>query len=250
MEYTNNMRIALLTDIHANLAALEIVFQAVKKEKPDLILFGDDLAVNGPRPRETMEFILSSGIRSIRGNMDDAVLQGDDPVAQWARDQISPAGIAYLERSPIDDRITPPGGRSPENDLLFVHSTPLSNDEALILELSPATSFIGLTPEEEANRLLAGAMASRIVYGHIHYFSNGIIRGQRVGSIGSVGFPFDGDPRAAFALAHWDGKDWQIEPRRIAYNHESVARDIETSGQPLPARYAGMIRLARWLPRE
>jgi hypothetical protein len=71
-----------------------------------------------------------------------------------------------------------------------------------------------------------------------------------VQSIGSVGFPFDGDPRAANTLAAWDGTKWVLEPRRVSYDHEKAARDVETCGIPYASRYAAMLRASRWLPRD
>jgi diadenosine tetraphosphatase ApaH/serine/threonine PP2A family protein phosphatase len=51
--------------------------------------------------------------------------------------------------------------------------------------------------------MLQGVQAGLIIYGHIHYVSEGVIDGQRIMSIGSVGFPFDGDQRAAYSIAEW-----------------------------------------------
>jgi hypothetical protein len=72
---------------------------------------------------------------------------------------------------------------------------------------------------------------------------------RSVTSIGSVGFPFDLDPRAAYALARWQDGRWTVEHRRVAYDHEAVARQLEMSDIPFATRYATMIRQAKWLPR-
>jgi predicted phosphodiesterase len=242
-------RFAVITDIHGNLAALEAVLADMDQYSPDAVICAGDLAANGPKPRETVELIAGSSMLTIRGNMDDSVLTSDWPASAWAREQIGRAGLAFLNSLSFSCRITPPGGRSPMDDLLVAHSTPRSNDELLILELHPqTTSFQKLTPPEEAAQMLAGSRAGLIVYGHIHYFSAGEIGEQRLASIGSVGFPFDGDPRAAYGLLDWDGHGWAVTPVRVVYDYEGAAADIERSGQPAAARYAAMLRQASWLP--
>ena len=74
--------------------------------------------------------------------------------------------------------------------------------------------------------------------------------GQRLTFIGLVGFPFDGDPRAAYALASWDGQSWRVEHCCVAYDHKAVASDIARSGLSFAARYARMIQEANWFPHE
>jgi protein phosphatase len=244
-------RLAVITDIHGNLAALQAVLEDLQRHAPDAIICAGDLAANGPKPRETIALLARSELLTLRGNMDDSVLTSDWPASAWAREQIGQAGLAFLNSASFSCRITPPDGSSPEDDLLVVHATPRSNDEVLILELRPqSTSFRKVTPLDEAEQMLAGSRAGLIVYGHIHYFSSGEISGQRVASIGSVGFPFDSDPRAAYGLLDWDGQSWNITPVRVEYDHEGAALDIERSGQPDPARYAAMIRQASWLPAD
>lgn len=243
------MLVAILTDIHGNAAALEAVLKDARRHAPDGYVFGGDLVANGPHPREALTLISSLRQPAIMGNMDEAILNADNPVTDWASQQIGPDGIDYLRNLPFSHRITPPGGSSPQDDLLVVHSTPRDFNDLLILAIPQVgTNFTRLTPADEAEAMLAEAKSRQIVYGHIHYFSEGIICGQRVMSIGSAGFPFDGDVRAAYALARWNSKDWQVSPVRVSYDHERVARDIEHSGQPIPERYAGMIRQASWLP--
>ena len=97
--------------------------------------------------------------------------------------------------------------------------------------------------------MLAGVEFQTMVYGHLHYASAARRRNGQLFSIGSVGFPYDGDPRAAYALADWDGREWKLAHRRVDYDHESVARAVERSDMLFAARYAAMLRAANWLPR-
>jgi predicted phosphodiesterase len=244
--------VAILADIHGNLAALDAVLEDLATHSHDTLVLAGDLLANGPWPAETLARIQALNARVLYGNMDEAIVKAtpDDSVTWWARGQIGETGVEYLAALPFAQRITPPGGVSPRDALLVVHSTPRSVHDVLILTPEPnGTSFTAPTPEDEAAPMLAGVEANLIVYGHIHYLSSGVICGQRVMSVGSVGFPFDCDQRSAYALAQWDGAQWQVVQRRVPYPYQETVEAIRRSGQPLAERYAQMIVQAKWLPR-
>jgi predicted phosphodiesterase len=246
-----DFRVALLADIHGNVVALEAVLADVAEVHPDRIIFMGDLVMNGPRPAETLRRVMEAGAPGVVGNTDQDVVAGVDPAGIWARRQLDPQGLAYLAALPLTYRLTPPGERSPESDLLITHATPRDCNDLLILALNPAgTSFTSVTPAAEAEAMLAGVRAELVVYGHIHYVSTGTVAGQRVMSLGSVGFPFDLNPAAAYALARWTGQTWEVEHRRVPYDHEAVAHALEESTIPFGARYAARLRQARWLARS
>jgi predicted phosphodiesterase len=244
--------IAILADIHGNLAALDAVLADLAKQPHDKVVIAGDLLANGPQPAETLARIQQLDAHSIYGNMDEAIVNAtpSDSVVWWARQQIGAGGVDYLAALPFCQRITPPGGNTPEHDLLAVHASPRNVDDVLILRPQPdGTTFAAVTAHNEAAAMIGDTRAGLVAYGHIHYFSEGAINGQRIASIGSVGFPFDRDQRAAYALAEWDGARWQIIQRRIPYAYERVVDAIRRSGQPLAERYAQMILQAKWLPK-
>ena len=108
------------------------------------------------------------------------------------REQLGKERLDYLQSLPRQARITPPDGKDHLDDLLIVHSTPRSCYDLLILEPSPISKtpiFIEPTPATEAIKMLADARANLIVYGHIHFASKGVVDGQPIESIGSVGYP-------------------------------------------------------------
>lgn len=243
--------VAVLADIHGNLEALEAVLADLMLQRHDAIVLAGDLLAGGPQPVETLDRIRKLDVPTIFGNTDYGVVntQSSLPIAQWAHEQIGENGVAYLKTLPFAHRITPADGVSPEDDLLIVHATPTSVDAVIILEPHPlGTSFTTPTPEAEVVSLVGTARANLIVYGHIHYASSGVVRRQRLVSIGSVGSPTDGDQRAAYALVSWDGTMWQVTHRRVSYDYERAAQAVERSGQPEAWRYAQMLREARWLP--
>jgi protein phosphatase len=242
--------VAILADIHGNVAALDAVLADLLRHTPDYILLAGDLVMNGPRPAETMVRIHALDLPSVLGNTDVEVLQASDPVSVWTRQQLTPKDVAYLHNLPLLKRISPNTNGARDCDLLVTHATPRDCFDLLILEPHPlGTTFTCATPQADAQIMLNGERANVIVFGHIHYFSHATIHGQALRSISAVGFPFDGDQRAAYTIARWNGRSWEFEDQRIAYDFESVADELEQSGMPFAPRYARMIREANWFPR-
>lgn len=248
---TDSYTVAIISDMHGNLAALEAVLADLEGVSHDAVVVAGDLAMMGPRPKETMARIRALGVPTILGNT-DVYLLADESTSHvgelnaWVKGELDAGDVRYLTSLPREHRITPPNGRSPEDDLLVVHATPTDVEAVLNLEPDPTGAF-PLTPEGEAVALLGDAKANLIVFGHIHRFSQGIVGGQRLASVGAVGFPFDGDTRAAYGLAAWDGANWALAPRRVAYDHEAVAAELEARDIPLAALAAARLRTARFV---
>jgi diadenosine tetraphosphatase ApaH/serine/threonine PP2A family protein phosphatase len=205
--------LAVLYDIHANLPALEAVLAEADAAGADRYLLGGDYAGLGPWPRESLARLRElPRAEWIRGNWErwlgapsEAV---DVPFVRsalaWALDVVSDEDIAELSRLPQTVRI---------DGTLFSHGSPVSDMRSFMPE-----------PADDEEELMGGATERRLVFGHTHLQ----FRRQGPGGVdlvnpGSVGLPFDGDPRAAFALI---GDDGELELRRAAYDHESVAAAI------------------------
>ena len=247
----NRFKVAILADIHGNLHALEAVLLDIEAQSPNVVVFGGDYASKGPNPAECVEIARRSGHSAIVGNTDLDVLNKNGAEERWMREQLGKENLAYLQSLPPLKRITPPDGTGHLDDLLIVHSTPRSCYDLLILEPSPISQtpiFLDPTPAEDAIKMLADAKANLIVYGHIHFISQGDIDGQRVESIGAVGFPFDSDHRAAYAIATWNSgkRMWHVEHHRVSYDYERAISDLENSTHPYPERSIRMLRDARW----
>ncbi len=246
--------VAVLSDIHGNLTGFEAVLADLATQRHDAFVIAGDLILNGPRPAESLARVREQNVPTIYGNterffVDPASPFANDPGVHWVRERIGADGLAYLASLPFEHRITPPGGRSPEDDLLIVHATPTDVDAVLATELPPqGSTYLKVTPEDEAVALIGGARADVILYGHIHYASAGTVRGQRVASIGAAGFPFDGDHRAAYALVMWDGAHWRVTHRRVAYEYEAVIAALEQSGAPFATMSVRRLREASWSP--
>lgn len=249
MNNSHSYSVAIIADIHGNVAALNTVLEDLKSHSYDSIVVAGDLVLSGPRPTESLETIQNLGTPTIYGNTDLLVFdeQHSEERLDWVREKIGTDGLNYLKRLPFEHRITPPGGQSPEDDLLIVHATPTDVTSVLVLQPIPF-SHRPVTPEEEAQKLLGDAKANLIVAGHLHYAAYGVPCGQRYNIIDSVGFPYDGDHRAGYASVMWDGQQWYVQNHRLNYDYHSVAKDLKAGGAPFGEMSAQRILQARFRP--
>jgi diadenosine tetraphosphatase ApaH/serine/threonine PP2A family protein phosphatase len=216
---------ALLYDVHGNLPALEAVL--ADASDADEFLLGGDYAMAGAWPRETVERLKElSSATWIRGNVD-----------RWLVDR-------HDAPSPIDDigaRCAEALGEELVQDL-FALSETATVDGTLYCHASPGSDMETFAPEPDDRdaELLLGVEARRVVCGHIHVQ----FKRQGPGAIeivnpGSVGMPWDGDHRAAYAVIDGD----EVELRRVAYDWEASAAAVRERVGELPAR---RIELARF----
>jgi predicted phosphodiesterase len=239
--------VAVFSDIHGNLLALDAVLADLARHSYDALVVAGDLLINGPHPVACLARLRALDAAVIYGNGErEIVAARPRDLGWWARERLDAEALAYLDALPFSHRITPPNGTSPDDDLQIVHATPMSVTAVLVTQPHPLLPPV--TPEEEAVALIGDARANLILSAHIHVATAGKVRGQRLATIGSTGFPFDGDPRSAYALVRWDGAAWQVEHQRVAYDREAMIRAVEQSGQRLAALYARRLRESRFIP--
>ena len=206
-DYSSLMTLGLLYDIHGNLPALEAVL-ADAGDVESWVL-GGDYALFGAWPRETVERLRELDARWIRGNGERWTADPSDapgPVhgaIERCRDMLGADLVAELARLPA----------SLDNEgVLFCHGSPISDVESFFPEPAPG---------EE--RLMGGVGGGVLVFGHTHLpFARIGPHGVEFVNPGSVGMPFDGDPRAAYAVL----RDGAVEHRRVAYDHQASADAI------------------------
>ena len=216
------MRVAVFSDVHGNLRALEAVLAEIEVRGPfDHVINGGDLAFGGPRPREVVDLLVQRGYPTVLGNTDvwiAGIEPGGGSVASWARQQLERHHQEYIKRFPTAHRIEPPGGPP----LVVVHATPMSLADVLAPD----------APEEVVSTMFEQARTRTLVYGHIHRAYVREVAGGLVVNAGSVGFPFDGIPKPAFGVLRLEGGRWRAENVRVAYDHEAVAKELMASSHP------------------
>ena len=216
-------RIAVLSDVHANLEALETVLNEV----PDLeVLCLGDLVDYGANPNEVIREMGRRAAMTIMGNHDQAAVTGDtsqfNPRAamssQWTRKQLTDESLGYLRALPQEMR--PSFGGAPA---YFAHGSP---DDRLWEYVDPRTH------SDLLGHYLDMTKARVIGLGHTHipYVWRD---GERVVfNPGSVGQPRDGDWRASYAILSVDGSRVEVEVKRVKYDVEKAASKIREAGLP------------------
>ncbi|HET6447819.1 MAG TPA: metallophosphoesterase family protein [Conexibacter sp.] len=208
------MTLALLYDVHGNLAALEAVLDDAAAAGATRFLLGGDYALFGAWPVETVARLEAlRGATWIRGNGErwtaDPAQAPLEPVRDAAHACAHALGVETVARLAA----LPP--EAVVDGVRFVHGTPGSD----LIGLMPA-------PTAEEEQLLADVRERRLVAGHTHLpFERVSAGGIALLNPGSVGMSFDGDPRAAYALLHDDGT---VERRRIAYAYADAAEAVRT----------------------
>jgi diadenosine tetraphosphatase ApaH/serine/threonine PP2A family protein phosphatase len=216
---------ALLYDVHGNLPALEAVLAGLGDV--DEFVLGGDYAVAGAWPRETVERLKELPDATwIRGNADRWLVDRHD--APSPVDDIGARCAEALGEDLVQELFDLPETATVDGTL-YCHASPLNDMQSFLPE-----------PADTDAELLLGVEAPRVVFGHTHIqFSRTGPGGIELVNPGSVGMPWDGDHRAAYAVIDGD----RVEHRRVEYDWEaSVAAVRERVGE-LPAR---RIELARF----
>jgi predicted phosphodiesterase len=224
------MRVAVISDIHGNLAALEAVLADVRRASPDLVVQGGDLAMGGHRPAEVVDRIREVGFPGVVGNTDE-VLWNDESRASLER---SAPKLGPLLRIIFDD-VAATVKLLGEERVAWLRTLPgewrSSDGQIALVHASPGNLWRAPGPEADDAELAAtyGSLGARIaVYGHIHRPYVRTLSALTVANSGSVGSPYDGDPRPSYLLI----EDGRVTIRRVEYDIERECREFIASGYP------------------
>jgi putative phosphoesterase len=224
-----NSTIALLSDIHANLSALQRVFEDADKRGADIYLNAGDSIGFGPCPNEVVELLCEKNVLSILGNYDVEVIErkakakGEKSCAlKFARKEIAKSVECYLSSFPHELRLKVAGKK-----LLVTHGSPESIEEHIYHN----------TEDERLKILAKKAKADIIVVGHSHEQFWKQANGASFINPGSVGRPGDGNPQTGYALLTFD--PLKVEFVRLDYDIESVADALRK--KRLPESFSQML---------
>jgi diadenosine tetraphosphatase ApaH/serine/threonine PP2A family protein phosphatase len=226
--------LAILYDVHGNLPALEAVIEDAEAAGAERFVLGGDEASFGAWPAECVERLdrLDAAAR-IRGNWERWQAGAGDPPPDIPVVQGALADV----RAALDGETVARLGALPPDAVvdgaLFCHGAPGSD----MLAFEPEGN-----PDDDAN-LLNGVAQRRVVFGHTHIqFGRMTGGGTELVNPGSVGLPFDGDERAAYALM--DGG--RLELRRVGYDHPRAVIALEQLDRPWADVTARRLREARF----
>lgn len=244
------MKIAILSDLHGNDVALQAVLKDLAGQGgADHIVVGGDLFVYGPTPYQVLHTLQRlPNAHFLLGNTDRYLLQASYPPGmpddrwqsallssfRWAADNLDGEGMRFLAGLP-SSQVIQAGGQQ----LLAVHGSPRSDEEG----------FTFTTRDEELRDMSIAPQTAIIACAHTHIPMERTIGGVQVVNAGSVGLPFDGDPRACYAIISELGNaashPARVELRRVAYDVDETVRQLYAAGHPAAAVGAYNLRQAR-----
>ncbi|MBT3065884.1 metallophosphoesterase [Rhodoferax sp. U11-2br] len=233
------MRLALLSDIHGNLAALEAVTADLRRRGVDQVVnLGDSLS--GPLlPRETAQFLMAQGWLHLAGNHERQLLtQSAEQMGlsdAYAHAQLTTPEFDWIRSLPSSVRLNA--------DVFLCHGSPRSDVEYFLETLDAGVVRQATAAEVETR--LSGELAPLVACGHTHVAR--VVhtrRGQRVVNPGSVGQPaYDdthpvphvvetGSPDARYAIAEQHKDGWCVSLLSVPYDHQSMAQLARLRGRP------------------
>jgi predicted phosphodiesterase len=244
------MRYALISDIHANLPALEAVLAHIAGQTDIGATYHlGDLVGYAPWPNETVALLRTRGIDGISGNYDSTVAADykhcgcryEDPRQEelshvsfgWTKEHTSAETKKILGALPFRLDVKPNGGHAPGPTLILVHGTPTLNT-VYWTEDRPDSFFMQMAS-------LAGAKAGDVIaFGHTHLPWHREVEGIHFVNTGTVGRPKDGDWRAGYAIVEIGYGKIGNDYVRVEYDVERAMRGIRESD--LPDDFAEFLR--------
>lgn len=227
------MRLAILSDVHGNLPALEAVLADARSHRVDGYVVAGDLALGGPFPVETLECLRDLNPWMIRGNNEgyfDDYCSGAKKalrsraqwaMLQWTYTQFDQEALDYLATLPATLEVALPGAGS----FCVVHGSQRSVFEGI---LPPDPDVQRKFARAQVNAPLSAAVAldqtaaAALICGHTHIAWQHRVNGRLALNPGAVGGPIDGVVGAEYALLTWDGKRWTAELRVVDYDTDRL----------------------------
>ena len=244
------MRLALLSDVHANLQALDAVLADIDARADVATIYHlGDLVGYSSNPNEVVARLRERAIPGVGGNYDSTVATGykhcgckaenarQEELAHvsytWTREAVTPETKRFLGALPFSIDMRPLGGHVKGPRLVLVHGTPTLNTLYWTFDRSPEfcrtmAARVGLEPGDV------------LAFGHTHKPWQHMVDGVHFVNTGSVGRPKDGDWRAGYVLLDLGEREPRIEHVRVEYDVEAAAAGVIAAG--LPREFAEFLR--------
>lgn len=245
------MRYALISDVHANLPALEAVLADIRARADSSATYHlGDLVGYAPWPNEVVAALADAGIPGVAGNYDSTVATDYKHCGckyedarqeelshlsyEWTRKHVSTATKEFLGSLPFRIDVRPLGGHVAGPTVTLIHGNQVLNT-VYLYETRP-DAFL-----EKMGSAVGARAGDVICFGHTHLPWHRVVNGVHFVNTGSVGRPKDGDWRAGYVLLDVHGIEPRVEFVRVEYDVERAARAILESD--LPNDFAEFLRL-------
>ncbi len=233
------MRLAIISDIHGNLTALEAALADIRAERPDQIIFLGDIADRGPQPHEVVQCVQALNCPAVMGNTDDLLIHPPSAIelnqqtevpfwgmVQWCRAQLSDDDLAFMRSFQATLTIPLDAGRT----LLCYHGSPRSHMDRIWAS----------TPDDDLKEMLGQTTAPIMIGGHTHLPLFRRLHEQIILNPGSIGLAFTPTPdgrelnnnRAEYLLLTAERGRLSVEFRQVVYALDHYMQTVQISGMP------------------
>jgi len=223
------MKIAVLTDAHSNMLALDAVMNHAHSVGVDSYWYLGDYVGYGPHPNEVIECIAEECDKAIIGNYDQKVLEFPKFEKQWETakhpDKFFSFGWSYREMKHKNSDFL--------KSLNHEDSFELNNTRFLLCHGSPEGIADPLNPWTQQSRfdeLAKGTKADIILFGHTHIFFTNESGQTLFVNPGGVSRSFDEDPRASYVVLEYKKKTWSVSNYRLEYDYKKFKKDMKKVG--------------------
>ena len=240
------MKIAVLSDIHGNLPALQVVLEHLDAWQPDEVIVNGDIVNRGPRSRDCWQMIEArfeqAGWRGTIGNHEEYVLaweedrQLSDVEAElyqssyWTYQQLAGA-VTGLKKMQALVTLSGPDGR----EVCATHASMRGTRDGIYLSTAAAEMRHQIAPAPPL-----------FITSHTHHFFTLQLDHTLIVNSGSVGCPLDGDTRTGYAQLEWRSGGWQTHLVRLPYAREQVDGEFHTSGYLTEGGVVATLLYAEW----
>lgn len=234
------MKLALLSDIHSNVFALEAVIEDAESRSVDVMANLGDILYGPIAPKATYEMLMNNDFLTISGNQDREIVEASsakissNPTMQFILDDLAHEPIEWMKSLPFDLQVN--------EDIYFCHGTPVSDLIYLLEDVSSGAPT--LRDDAEITELLVGKSSSLICCGHTHLARAVTLNsGQTIVNPGSVGLQsyMDEEPvmhsmqnfnsHASYSIVQKVDSGWLIENIRVPYDVESAVAECKKRGR-------------------
>ena len=223
------MKVAILSDIHGNMQALESVMADIKENNCEKVFCLGDLAMAGPEPTKVINFVKSqSNWTVIQGNTDKMIADFTPEILKNTEKAFPVMGHALADDVLFlsDDAKNFLKNLSPQKELnvdgvkvLLVHGSPRRNNEDILPDM----------PLEKIEEIIEGTDADLIFCGHTHVPAGyQTTKKQTVVNVGSVGRPMTPDAKSCYCIAEFNNGEFTLEHRLLDYNREEATKIMQS----------------------
>jgi len=222
------MKIAILSDIHGNLTAFNVVLNDINKLGVDKFIIAGDHVVDCPQPNEVLEKIKNLDAYVIKGNREKYVLNYHKGIHKewikhkqmeatvWTHNAIDEDNMKYIDQLPEQLNISLPKMDS----IRVVHGSPFDMREELFQDKYP----------ERIERVLKGIKEDVLICGHTHESWSKMAYNKLIVNPGSVGLPINKNKFAEYAVLTWNYSKWVASHHQVEYNLKELEQVFFQSG--------------------